>query len=92
MIKLFVEVNICLDENNTNWFYTTKNVYCSIISDQPIYVAQIGVSTRYASGNFGDYGYGYSTPFNGTNTIAHPNPNGKLFVSVYGWTPNAGYS
>ena len=147
---------IKFDENNTNWFYTTNNVYCSIISDQPIYVAQIGVSTQYAGGKFGDpslhtvppieqyehsiqfstllssgtsyysvvvpndayfnqsllindvlinlpwvpiyasngsiYGYGYSTSFSGTNTISHPNPNGKLFVSIYGWTTYAGYS
>ena len=148
--------NIKFDEDNTNWFYTTNNVYCSIISDQPIYVAQIGVSTQYAGGNFGDpslntvppieqyehsiqfsvllssdtsyysvvvpndayfnqsllinnvlinppwvliyasngsiYGYGYSTSFSGTNTITHPDPNGKLFVSIYGWTTYAGYS
>ena len=147
---------IKFDETNTNWFYTTNNVYCSIISDQPIYVAEIGVSTHYAGGNFGDpslntvpsieqyehsiqfiallssgtsyysvvvpndayfnqsllinsnlinppwvfiyasdgsiYGYGYSTSFSGTNTVAHPNPNGKLFVSIYGWTSYAGYS
>ena len=148
--------DIKFDENNTNWFYTTNNVYCSIISDQPIYVAQIGVSTWYAGGNYGDpslntvppieqyehsiqfsallssgtsyysvvvpndayfnqsllinnvlinppwvliytfdgsiYGYGYSTSFSGTNTIAHSNPNGKLFVSIYGWREYAGYS
>ena len=148
--------HIKFDENNTNWFYTTNNVYCSIISDQPIYVAQIGVSTQHAGGNYGDpslntvppieqyehstqfsallssgtsyysvvipndsyfnksllinnnlinppwvliyasdgsiYGYGYSTSFSGTNTVAHPNPNGKLFVSIYGWTMYAGYS
>ena len=148
--------HIKFDENNTNWFYTTNNVYCSIISDQPIYIAQIGVSTQYAGGNFGDpslntvppieqyvhsiqfsallsngtsyysvvvpneaycnqsllinnvvtnppwvpiyafdgsiYGYGYSRSFSGTNTIAHPNPNGKLFVSIYGWRTNAGHS
>ena len=148
--------HIKFDENNTNWFYTTNNVYCSIISDQPIYVAQIGVSTQYEGGNFGDpslstvppieqyehsiqfsvllssgtsyysvvvpndayfnhsllinnvitnppwvliyasngsiYGYGYSTSFSGTNTVAHPNPNGKLFVSIYGWTTYAGHS
>ena len=45
---------IKFDENNINWFYTNNNVYCSIISDQPIYVAQIGVSTQYAGGNYGD--------------------------------------
>ena len=147
---------IKFDENNTNWFYTTNNVYCSIISDQPIYVAQIGVSTQYDGGNFGDpslntvppieqyehsiqfhalmssgisyysvvvpndayfnlsllinnvltnppwvliyasdgsiYGYGSSTSFSGTNTVTHPNPNGKLFVSIYGWRKYAGYS
>ena len=147
---------IKFDENNTNWFYTTNNVYCSITSDQPIYVAQIGVSTQYACGNFGDpslntvppieqyehsiqftallssgtnyysvvvpndayfnqsllinnvitnppwvliyasggsiYGYGYSTSFSGTNTVAHSNPNGKLFVSIYGWRKYSGQS
>ena len=40
------------DEFNTNWYYTTNNMYCSIISDQPIYIAQIGVSLAYAGGNF----------------------------------------
>ena len=148
--------NIKFNENNINWFYTTNNVYCSIISDQPIYVAQIAVSTRYAGGNFGDpslntvpsieqyehsiqfsallssgtsyysvvvpndiyfnqsllinnvltnppwvliyasdgsiYGYGYSTSFSGTNTVAHPNINGKLLISIYGWSSYAGYS
>ena len=146
---------IKFDKNN-NWFYTTNNAYCSIISDQPIYVAQIGVSTQHAGGKIGDpslstvppieqyehsiqfssllskgtsyysvvvpndvyfnqsllinnvlinppwvliygsdgsiYGYGYSKSFSGTNTIAHPNPNGKLFVSVYGWTTYGGHS
>ena len=147
---------IKFDEFNTNWFYTTNNVYCSVISDQPIYIAQIGVSLAYAGGTFGDpslntvppieqyehsiqfsallsggtsyysvvvpndayfnqsllinsnlinpswfpiyssngsiYGYGYSTFFNDTNTVSHPNPNGKLFTSIYGWKTEAGYS
>ena len=152
----YISEHIKFDENNINWFYTSNNVYCSIISDQPIYVAQIGVSTHYRGGNFGDpslntvppieqydhstqfftllssstsyysvvvpndayfnqsllinsnlinpswvliyasdgsiCGYGYSTSFSGTNTIAHPNPSGKLFVSIYGWITYAGYS
>ena len=152
----YIAERIDFDENNTNWFYTTNNVYCSIISDQPIYVAQIGVSTQYAGGNFGDpslntvppieqykhsiqfsallssdtsyysvvvpndayfnqsllinnvltnptwvpiyvfdgsiYGYGYSTSFSGTNIVTHPNLNGKLFVSIYGWRKYAGHS
>ena len=154
--KNYTSEHIKFDEDNTNFFYTTNNTYCSIISDQPIYVAQIGVSTQYGGGNFGDpslntvppieqyehsiqfsallsngpsyysvvvpndayfnwsllingilinpswvvinasdgsvYGYGYSTSFSGINTITHPNPNGKLFVSIYGWTTYAGYS
>ena len=154
--KNYTSEHIKFDENNTNWFYTTNNEYCSIISDQPIYIAQIGVSSQHADGHFGDpslntvppieqyehsiqfsslfssgtnyysvvvpndvyfnqsllinsnlinlswveisasdgsiYGYGYSTSFSGINTIAHPNPNGKLFVSIYGWTSVAGYS
>ena len=152
----YISENIKFDEINTNWVYTTNNIYCSIFSDQPIYVAQIGVSTWYNIGNIGDpslntvlpieqyehstqfsallpsgtsyysvvvpndayfsqsllinnvltnppwvqicasndcvYGYGYSTSFSGTNTIAHPNPNGKLFVSIYGWRTYAGHS
>ena len=152
----YTSEHIIFDENNTNWFYTSNNVYCSIISDQPIYVAQIGVSTQYDGGNFGDpslntvppieqyehstqfstllsndtsyysvvvpndayfnhsllinnniinlswvliyasdgsvYGYGYSRSFSDTITIAHPNSNGKLFVSIYGWVTYAGYS
>ena len=152
----YIAESIKFNENKTNWFYTANNVYCSIISDQPIYVAQVGVSTWYAGGNFGDpsfntvppieqyihsiqfsallssntsyysvvvpndayfnqsllinnflinppwvliyasdgsiYGYGYSTSFTGTNTVTHPDPNGKLFVSIYGWTRYAGHS
>ena len=152
----YTSEHIKFDENNTNWFYTTNNVYCSIISDQPIYVAQIGVGTQYAGGSFGDpslntvppieqyehsihfsallssdtsyysvavpndgyfdqkvlinnklinpswvqiygsngsvYGYGYSGCFSGTITVTHPNPNGTLFVSIYGWKSYAGYS
>ena len=152
----YASEHIKFDENNTNWFYTSNDIYCSIISDQPIYVAQIGVSTQYDGGNFGDpslntvppieqydhstqfstllsnctsyysvvvpndayfnhsllinsnlinppwvliygsdgtvYGYGYSRSFSDTITIAHPNPNGKLFVSIYGWVTYAGYS
>ena len=148
--------HIKFDENNINWFYTSNNVFCSIISDQPIYVAQIGVGTQYAGGKFGDpslntvppieqyeysiqfsallssgtsyytvvvpndvyfnytllidnvvtnppwvviyasdssiYGYGYSTSFSNMKTVAHPNPNGKLFVSIYGWRSHEGYS
>ena len=147
--------NITFDANNTHWFYTTNNIYCSIISDQPIYVAQVGVSTNYDGGNKGDpclntvppieqyehstqfttfsqatsyytvvmpndayfnqglmingflnnltwtsiyaangsvVGYGYSAAVTGSNTIAHPNPNGKLFVSVYGFTTYGAYS
>ena len=38
------------------------------------------------------YGYGYLTSLSGTNTIAHPNPNGKLFVSIYGWRKYSGHS
>ena len=30
--------------------------------------------------------------FSGTYTVAHPNPNGKLFVSIYGWRKYAGHS
>ena len=46
--------NIIFDTNNTNWFFTTSNVYCSIQSDKPIYVAQIGVSYAYDGGSYGD--------------------------------------
>ena len=147
--------NITFDANNTASFFTGSNVYCSIISDQPIYIAQVGISRNYKSGNKGDpclntvppieqyehstqftafsqatsyysvvmpndayfnqglmingflnnltwtsiyaangsvIGYGYSAAVTGSNTIAHPNPNGKLFVSVYGFTTYGAYS
>ena len=37
------------------------------------------------------YGYGYSTS-NGSITLSHPDPNGKLFISIYGRETNAGHS
>lgn len=146
--------NITFGANNTHWFFTSSNTYCTIQSDKPIYVASIGVSTNYAGGSYGDpalftippvdqfeyeaqftaftqptgyysvvmpndqyytgqikingalqnrtfipifnstnhiYGYGYTSSITGTNTIQHPSPNGRLFVSVYGWTTYGGY-
>ena len=152
----YITEEIKFDESNINSFYTTQNEHCTIISNQPIYVVQIGNAQKYAGANFSDpslntvppieqyehsiqfsalmssgisyysvvvpndayfnqsllingyltnppwvviyasdfsiYGYGYSNSFNGINTIAHPNPNGKLFVSIYGWRNYAGYS
>ena len=35
--------------------------------------------------------YGFSKSFSGTNTVEHPYPNGKLFLSIYGWGTNAGH-
>ena len=154
--KIYTTEQIKFDENNTNWFYTTNDEHCNIISNQPIYVAQVGNVQKYAGAKFSDpslntvppieqyehsiqfsalmssgtsyysvvvpndayfnqsllindilinqtwvqihssdgsiYGYCYSTAFNGTNTVTHPNPNGKLFVSVYGWGTTAGHS
>ena len=154
--KNYTTEQIKFDENNTNWFYTTNDEHCNIVSNQPIYVAQVGNAQKYAGAKFSDpslntvppieqyehsiqfsalmssgisyysvvvpndayfnqsllingyltnppwvviyasdfsiYGYGYSNSFNGINTIAHPNPNGKLFVSIYGWRNYAGYS
>ena len=142
-----------LDDKNTYSFNTTNNENCSIISNKPIYVAQIGsgqsamfsgsslitvppieqyvhsiqFSSLMSSGTsyysvvvrnnayFNQsllinnvlinpswsliyasdgsiYGYCYSTSFTGTYTIAHPNPNGTLFVSVYGWETTTGHS
>ena len=45
----------------------------------------------YAS-NGSIYGYGYSASFSGTNTVAHPYLNGKLFVCIYSLGTNAGQS
>ena len=137
-------------------FITNDMIYCSVVSNNPIYVAQLGVSTNYNGGNFGDpsintvapmeqyinsiqyttltadshyysvvmpndeyydgtlifdgslqnisewnpiyysdgsiAGYGYSELITGSHTITHPNEQGKLFVSVYGWTSSRGYS
>ena len=137
-------------------FFTNGEIYCSVVSSNPIYVAQIGVSREYNGGNLGDpsintvapmeqyinsiqyttltaefhyysvvmpndeyydgtlifdgslqnisewnaiyysdgsiASYGYSSLTTGSHTITHPNEQGKLFVSVYGWTFAGGYS
>ena len=36
-------------------------------------------------------GYGYNTTANGNYTISHSHPNGKIYVSAYGFAPNGGY-
>ena len=36
-------------------------------------------------------GYGYTTTANGNYTISHSHPNGKIFVSVYGFSHYGGY-
>ena len=36
-------------------------------------------------------GYGLTATASGSHTLAHPNQNGKLFVSVFGWTRYGGY-
>ena len=36
-------------------------------------------------------GYGYTTSANGNYTISHSNPNGKIYVSVYGFHSYHGY-
>ena len=36
-------------------------------------------------------GYGYTTSANGNYTISHSNPNGKIYVSVYGFHYRGGY-
>ena len=35
-------------------FFTDANEYCSLVSTEPLYVAQVGVSTNYNGGNYGD--------------------------------------
>ena len=36
-------------------------------------------------------GYGYTMSVNGHYTISHSNPNGKIYVSVYGFSDHGGY-
>ena len=36
-------------------------------------------------------GYGYTTSANENYTISHSNPNGKIYVSVYGFSDCGGY-
>ena len=36
-------------------------------------------------------GYGYNTTVNGNYTISHSHPNGKIYVSVYGFISSGGY-
>ena len=149
-------VNITLHADQWSEFFTNGSIYCSVVSNNPIYVAQLGVSNEYNFGTFGDpsintvapmeqyinsiqyttlnadfhyysvvmpndeyydgtlifdgslqnisgwnaiyysdgsiAGYGYSALTTGSHTITHPNEQGKLFVSVYGWTSFRGYS
>ena len=149
-------VNSNLHAGQWSEFYTIGIIYCSVVSNNPIYVAQLGVSKRYNGDTFGDpsintvapmeqylnsiqyttltafshyygvvipndeyyngnliidgslqtvsgwntiyysdgsiAGYGYSASTSGSHTITHPNADGKLFVSVYGWTTSGGYS
>ena len=149
-------VNSTLHAGQWSEFYTIGIIYCSVVSNNPIYVAQLGVSRDYNGGTFGDpsintvapmeqylnsiqyttltasfhyvsvvlpndeyyngtvildgtlqnvsewntiyysdgsiAGYGYSISTIGSHTIAHPNKQGKLFVTVYGWTGPGGYS
>ena len=137
-------------------FFTNGEIYCSVLSNNPIYVAQLGVSGGYIADTLGDpsintvapmeqyinsiqyttltvdshyysvvmpndeyyngtlifdgslqtisewnaiyysdgsiAGYGYSELTTGSHTITHPKKQGKLFVSVYGWTLFGGYS
>ena len=149
-------VNSILYADQWSEFFTNDSIYCSVVSNNPIYVAQLGVSNEYNGANFGDpsintvapleqyinsiqyttltadshyysvvmpndeyydgtlifdgslqnisewnaiyysdgsiAGYGYSALTNGSHTITHPNEQGKLFVSVYGWSSFRGYS
>ena len=36
-------------------------------------------------------GYGYNTTANGSYTISHSHPNGRIYVSAYGFADNGGY-
>ena len=36
-------------------------------------------------------GYGYSTEFSGTGSFSHSNPNGSIFITVYGFVEYGGY-
>ena len=149
-------VNTTLYADQWSEFFTNDSRYCSVVSNNPIYVAQLGVGNEYNFGTFGDpsintvapmeqyinsiqyttliadshyysvvmpndkyydgtlifdgslqnisewnaiyysdgsiAGYGYSALTNGSHTITHPNKQGKLFVSVYGWSSFRGYS
>ena len=149
-------VNTTLYADQWSEFFTNDSIYCSVVSNNPIYVGQLGVSNEYNGANFSDpsintvapmeqyinsiqyttltadshyysvvmpndeyydgtlifdgslqnitgwnaiyysdgsiAGYGYSALTNGSHTITHPNKQGKLFVSVYGWSSFRGYS
>ena len=149
-------VNDTLHADHTLEFNTNENIYCSVVSNNPIYVAQLGVSGGYIADTLGDpsintvapmeqyinsiqyttltasshyysvvmpndeyydgtlifdgslrniskwnaiyysdgsiAGYGYLGLTTGSHTITHPKEQGKLFVSVYGWSPARGYS
>ena len=150
------QVNNTLYAGQCLEFFTNGEIYCSVLSNNPIYVAQLGVSSTYNGDFFGDpsintvapmeqyinsiqyttltasshyyslvmpndeyydgtlifdgslrniskwnaiyysdgsiAGYGYLGLTTGSHTITHPKEQGKLFVSVYGWSPARGYS
>ena len=44
-------VSLVFDGNNTSWFETGSNIYCSLVASQPIYVAKIGLSRAYNGSN-----------------------------------------
>lgn len=47
-------VNVTLTAGEVYQFNTSSSTYCSIISNKPIYIAQIGPSTFFNGGHYGD--------------------------------------
>lgn len=47
------DTTFTLNANDVHDFFTTANEYCSLVSTEPLYVSQVGVSTNY-NGNYGD--------------------------------------
>ena len=62
----------------------------TLIFDGMLQTVSSWTTIHYSDGKIA--GYGYSSPINGTHSVTHSNAEGKLLVSVYGWSIDEGYS
>ena len=82
-------------------FGVAQNYYSVVVPNDPKFTYQIVFDSNLQNitnwniiyyANRSIAGYGYTAQTSGSHTVSHPDPDGKLFVSVYGWTTYGGYS